>query len=61
MREACEGQAVRLGAKPLAYTLNPINRGWAGGGVAPSARSTPTRAQRGTRPKTKHLLYLILN
>ncbi|MDW8346421.1 MAG: hypothetical protein RML94_05640 [Bacteroidia bacterium] len=29
-------------------------RGWAGGGVAPkrsAARSTPTRAQRGTRPK----------
>ncbi|MCS7077747.1 MAG: hypothetical protein NZ455_13645 [Bacteroidia bacterium] len=48
MREACGGQAVRLGAKPLA-TLLPLTRGW---GAAPSARSTPTRAQRGTRPTT---------
>ncbi|MCS7076029.1 MAG: hypothetical protein NZ455_04945 [Bacteroidia bacterium] len=39
MREACGGQAVRLGAKPLAHALNPITRGW---GVAPLARSTPT-------------------
>ncbi|MDW8347232.1 MAG: hypothetical protein RML94_09770 [Bacteroidia bacterium] len=31
MREACEGQAVRLGAKPLAHALNPTTRGWAGG------------------------------
>ncbi|MCS7076441.1 MAG: hypothetical protein NZ455_07020 [Bacteroidia bacterium] len=30
------------GAKPLAHALNPITRGWAGGGVAPLARSTPT-------------------
>ncbi|MCS7075096.1 MAG: hypothetical protein NZ455_00200 [Bacteroidia bacterium] len=45
MREACEGQAVRLGAKPLAHALNPITRGWAGGAQHRSvsvARSTPT-------------------
>ncbi|MCS7075365.1 MAG: hypothetical protein NZ455_01585 [Bacteroidia bacterium] len=47
MREACEGQAVRLGAKPLAHSFT-LARGW---GAAPLARSTPTRAQRGTRPK----------
>ncbi|MCS7076287.1 MAG: hypothetical protein NZ455_06245 [Bacteroidia bacterium] len=41
MREACGGQAVRLGAKPLAYT-QPIAQGVGGWGVAPSARSTPT-------------------
>ncbi|MCS7076311.1 MAG: hypothetical protein NZ455_06365 [Bacteroidia bacterium] len=39
-------------------------RGWAGGGVAPTARSTPTRAQRGTRPKykfitNKHTFYIF--
>ncbi|MCS7076330.1 MAG: hypothetical protein NZ455_06460 [Bacteroidia bacterium] len=44
MREACGGQAVRLGAKPprLRFYSCP-------GGVAPLARSTPTlptRAQR---------------
>ncbi|MCS7077290.1 MAG: hypothetical protein NZ455_11305 [Bacteroidia bacterium] len=57
MREACGGQAVRLGAKPPAYALNPITRGWAGGAQhrQPVARRpcghtrsvTPTR----TRPK----------
>ncbi|MCS7076066.1 MAG: hypothetical protein NZ455_05130 [Bacteroidia bacterium] len=34
-------------------------RGWAGGGAAPkrsAARSTPTRAQRGTRPKKQKIL-----
>ncbi|MCS7075644.1 MAG: hypothetical protein NZ455_02990 [Bacteroidia bacterium] len=35
------------GAKPP-ETLSLLPRGW---GAAPSARSTPTRAQRGTRPK----------
>ncbi|MCS7077404.1 MAG: hypothetical protein NZ455_11880 [Bacteroidia bacterium] len=32
-----------------------------GRGAAPSARSTPTRAQRGTRPKSKikHSLYYV--
>ncbi|MCS7077210.1 MAG: hypothetical protein NZ455_10905 [Bacteroidia bacterium] len=39
MREACGGQAVRLGAKPLAHALLLLPRGW---GAAPSARSTPT-------------------
>ncbi|MCS7076362.1 MAG: hypothetical protein NZ455_06620 [Bacteroidia bacterium] len=48
MREACEGQAVRLGAKPPP-TLSLLPKGV---GVAPkrsAARSTPTlptRAQR---------------
>ncbi|MCS7075397.1 MAG: hypothetical protein NZ455_01745 [Bacteroidia bacterium] len=27
LREACGGQAVRLGAKPLAHALDPITRG----------------------------------
>ncbi|MDW8345809.1 MAG: hypothetical protein RML94_02540 [Bacteroidia bacterium] len=35
------------GAKPLAYVFT-LAQGW---GAAPLARSTPTRAQRGTRPK----------
>ncbi|MCS7076450.1 MAG: hypothetical protein NZ455_07065 [Bacteroidia bacterium] len=46
MREACGGQAVRLGAKPPRLCFYPCPRG---GGVAPPARSTPTlptRAQR---------------
>ncbi|MDW8346791.1 MAG: hypothetical protein RML94_07565 [Bacteroidia bacterium] len=57
MREACGGQAVRLGAKPLAHAFTPV-QGVGGWGAAPKrsvARSTPTRAQRGTRPKK--LLY----
>ncbi|MCS7075089.1 MAG: hypothetical protein NZ455_00165 [Bacteroidia bacterium] len=41
MREACGGQAVRLGAKPLAHT-QPIAQGVGGWGAAPLARSTPT-------------------
>ncbi|MCS7076587.1 MAG: hypothetical protein NZ455_07760 [Bacteroidia bacterium] len=51
MREACEGQAIRLGAKPLAYALNPITRGVGGWGVAPLARSTPTRSAARDTPK----------
>ncbi|MCS7078365.1 MAG: hypothetical protein NZ455_16760 [Bacteroidia bacterium] len=41
MREACEGQAFRLGAKPLAHAFTFDQRvgGW---GAAPLARSTPT-------------------
>ncbi|MCS7077557.1 MAG: hypothetical protein NZ455_12650 [Bacteroidia bacterium] len=42
MREACGGQAVRLGAKPLAHDLKPRNQGVGGWGAAPLARSTPT-------------------
>ncbi|MCS7029347.1 MAG: hypothetical protein NZ519_11345 [Bacteroidia bacterium] len=63
LREACEGQAVRLGAKPLAHALNPITRGWAGGAqhrsvsVARSTPTLPTPAQRsvgkGTPKKVK--------
>ncbi|MDW8347537.1 MAG: hypothetical protein RML94_11310 [Bacteroidia bacterium] len=41
MREACEGQAVRLGAKPLAHAFT-LAQGVGGRGAAPSARSTPT-------------------
>ncbi|MCS7076099.1 MAG: hypothetical protein NZ455_05300 [Bacteroidia bacterium] len=41
MREACGGQAVRLGAKPLAHTQTLV-QGVGGWGAAPSARSTPT-------------------
>ncbi|MCS7076849.1 MAG: hypothetical protein NZ455_09080 [Bacteroidia bacterium] len=41
MREACGGQAVRLGAKPLAHTFT-LDQGVGGWGAAPSARSTPT-------------------
>ncbi|MCS7076301.1 MAG: hypothetical protein NZ455_06315 [Bacteroidia bacterium] len=37
MREACGGQAVRLGTKPLAHTQT-----LAQGGEVPLARSTPT-------------------
>ncbi|MDW8346510.1 MAG: hypothetical protein RML94_06090 [Bacteroidia bacterium] len=55
MREACEGQAVRLGAKPLAHAQT-LAQGVGGWGAAPLARSTPTRAQRGTRPKVKNHL-----
>ncbi|MCS7076426.1 MAG: hypothetical protein NZ455_06940 [Bacteroidia bacterium] len=38
MREACGGQAIRLGAKPLAHTLTLAQVV----GVAPLAPSTPT-------------------
>ncbi|MCS7075599.1 MAG: hypothetical protein NZ455_02760 [Bacteroidia bacterium] len=41
LREACGGQAVRLGAKPLAHTFT-LDQGVGGWGVAPSARSSPT-------------------
>ncbi|MCS7075953.1 MAG: hypothetical protein NZ455_04565 [Bacteroidia bacterium] len=41
MREACEGQAVRLGAKPLAHAQT-LDQGVGGWGAAPLARSTPT-------------------
>ncbi|MCS7077548.1 MAG: hypothetical protein NZ455_12600 [Bacteroidia bacterium] len=41
MREACGGQAVRLGAKPLAHT-QPLAQGVSGWGAAPLARGTPT-------------------
>ncbi|MDW8346281.1 MAG: hypothetical protein RML94_04925 [Bacteroidia bacterium] len=46
MREACGGQAVRLGAKPLAHAPNPITRGWAGGAQhrQPAARR-PERSE----------------
>ncbi|MCS7075281.1 MAG: hypothetical protein NZ455_01160 [Bacteroidia bacterium] len=43
MREACGGQAVRLGAKPLAHP-QPHDQGVGGWGAAPLARSTPTRS-----------------
>ncbi|MCS7076078.1 MAG: hypothetical protein NZ455_05190 [Bacteroidia bacterium] len=43
------------GAKPLARAFT-LAQGVGGWGVAPSARSTPTRAQRGTRPKKIKLL-----
>ncbi|MCS7077233.1 MAG: hypothetical protein NZ455_11020 [Bacteroidia bacterium] len=48
MREACEGRASAR-CKALANSLTVAQRvgGW---GAAPLARSTPTRAQRGTRP-----------
>ncbi|MDW8346437.1 MAG: hypothetical protein RML94_05720 [Bacteroidia bacterium] len=41
MREACGGQAVGLGAKPLAHALT-FAQGVGGWGAAPLARSTPT-------------------
>ncbi|MCS7077673.1 MAG: hypothetical protein NZ455_13235 [Bacteroidia bacterium] len=41
---------MRLGAKPLAHSFT-LAQGVGGWCAAPSARSTPTRAQRGTRPK----------
>ncbi|MCS7077437.1 MAG: hypothetical protein NZ455_12045 [Bacteroidia bacterium] len=41
MRHA-EGKPSGLVRSPLAYTFNPLPRGWAGGGAAPLARSTPT-------------------
>ncbi|MDW8346781.1 MAG: hypothetical protein RML94_07515 [Bacteroidia bacterium] len=62
MREACGGQAVRLGAKPLAHSF-ALAQGWAGGGAAPLARSTPTLwayAQRNAHkdtPKKLKILY----
>ncbi|MCS7075380.1 MAG: hypothetical protein NZ455_01660 [Bacteroidia bacterium] len=37
------------GVKPLAHTQT-LAQGVSGRGAAPSASSTPTRAQRGTRP-----------
>ncbi|MCS7077216.1 MAG: hypothetical protein NZ455_10935 [Bacteroidia bacterium] len=43
MRRACVSTV-----RSPSPTLLLLPRGW---GVAPSARSTPTRAQRGTRPK----------
>ncbi|MCS7077248.1 MAG: hypothetical protein NZ455_11095 [Bacteroidia bacterium] len=52
---------MRLGAKPPSPTFKPLPKGW---GVAPLARSTPTRsASEGTRPKnfkdlTLHLTQL---
>ncbi|MCS7078128.1 MAG: hypothetical protein NZ455_15555 [Bacteroidia bacterium] len=49
LREACGGQAVRLGAKPLSHTVALAQ----GVGVAPSARSTPTRALARDTPKIK--------
>ncbi|MCS7075239.1 MAG: hypothetical protein NZ455_00925 [Bacteroidia bacterium] len=48
LREACGGQAVRLGAKPHAHAFT-LAQGVGGWGAAPLARSTPTlptRAQR---------------
>ncbi|MCS7076154.1 MAG: hypothetical protein NZ455_05575 [Bacteroidia bacterium] len=52
MREACEGQAVRLGAKPLAHAFT-FDQGAGGWGAAPLARSTPTRAPARDTPKNK--------
>ncbi|MCS7076636.1 MAG: hypothetical protein NZ455_08005 [Bacteroidia bacterium] len=37
MRRACVSTV-----RSPSPTLKPLPRGWAGGGVAPSARSTPT-------------------
>ncbi|MCS7078142.1 MAG: hypothetical protein NZ455_15625 [Bacteroidia bacterium] len=47
MRRASR-QAWCEAPRPRSFTLA---RGWAGGGVAPLARSTPTRAQRRDTPK----------
>ncbi|MCS7077857.1 MAG: hypothetical protein NZ455_14195 [Bacteroidia bacterium] len=61
MREACGGQAVRLGAKPHAHALNPITRGWAGGAQhrQPAARRPCPHEQSEpwarTRPKIKKI------
>ncbi|MDW8347263.1 MAG: hypothetical protein RML94_09925, partial [Bacteroidia bacterium] len=41
LREACGGQAVRLGAKPLAH-VQTLVQGVGVWGAAPLARSTPT-------------------
>ncbi|MCS7075766.1 MAG: hypothetical protein NZ455_03610 [Bacteroidia bacterium] len=48
MRRACVSTV-----RSPSPTLSLLPRGW---GAAPLARSTPTRAQRGTRPKK----YLII-
>ncbi|MCS7076949.1 MAG: hypothetical protein NZ455_09590 [Bacteroidia bacterium] len=40
------------GAKPLAHAQT-LAQGVGGWGAAPLARSTPTRAQRGTRPNIR--------
>ncbi|MDW8346893.1 MAG: hypothetical protein RML94_08075 [Bacteroidia bacterium] len=45
-------------AKPLAHTFT-LAQGVGGWGVAPLARSTPTRAQRGTRPRNKILDFNV--
>ncbi|MCS7078180.1 MAG: hypothetical protein NZ455_15820 [Bacteroidia bacterium] len=39
-----------------AHTLT-LTQGVGGWGAAPSARSTPTRAQRGTRPNVTNFLH----
>ncbi|MDW8346330.1 MAG: hypothetical protein RML94_05175 [Bacteroidia bacterium] len=54
MRHA-EGKPSGLVRSP-SPTLLLLPRGW---GAAPLARSTPTRAQRGTRPTIK-ILFLYL-
>ncbi|MCS7075613.1 MAG: hypothetical protein NZ455_02830 [Bacteroidia bacterium] len=61
MREACGGQAVRLGAKPLAHTLTLAQ----GVGAAPLARSTPTfveymHSETPTRKRPKNNINLTL-
>ncbi|MCS7028641.1 MAG: hypothetical protein NZ519_07745 [Bacteroidia bacterium] len=48
LREACGGRAIARCEAPRPY-FNLLPKG--GWGAAPLARSTPTRAQRGTRPK----------
>ncbi|MCS7075327.1 MAG: hypothetical protein NZ455_01390 [Bacteroidia bacterium] len=47
MRRACVSTV-----RSPSPTLSLLPRGW---GVAPLARSTPTRVQRGTRPKYKSI------
>ncbi|MCS7075163.1 MAG: hypothetical protein NZ455_00540 [Bacteroidia bacterium] len=37
-------------------TLKPLPRGWGAAPKRSAARSTPTRAQRGTRPKKFYLI-----
>ncbi|MDW8301691.1 MAG: hypothetical protein RML38_04455 [Bacteroidia bacterium] len=51
MRHA-EGKPSGLVRSP-SPTLSPLPRGWAGGGVAPSARSTPTLLTQAQRDVSK--------
>ncbi|MCS7075974.1 MAG: hypothetical protein NZ455_04670 [Bacteroidia bacterium] len=62
MREACGGRASARCEAP-SPTLSLLPRGWAGGGAAPSARSTPTLwayAQRNAHKDTPKKLKLNL-
>ncbi|MCS7076314.1 MAG: hypothetical protein NZ455_06380 [Bacteroidia bacterium] len=48
MREACGGRASARCEAPRPY-FHSCPWGWAGGGAAPSARSTPTLSTRAQR------------